>query len=78
MFAILVRDVAFGFDVRLPLAAEAIEVVDEVAAHERLHGGVDVGEIDLLLKRLFPIDIRVELRHGRLIRRNGGGDLRPF
>ena len=53
-----VRDVrsrcAFGFNVGLPLPAEAIEVVHEIAAHERLHRGVDVGEVDLLLRAPFP------------------------
>jgi hypothetical protein len=36
--------VAFGFDIGLPLAAEAVEVVDQRAAHEGLHGGVDIAE----------------------------------
>ena len=32
--------VALGFDVDLPLAAKAIEVIDEISAHERLDRAV--------------------------------------
>src|SRR5579883_3313716 len=69
---------AFRLNVGLPLPAEAIEVVDEISAHEGLHGGVDVAEIDLLLQSLFAVNVSVELRNGRLIGGNGGGYLGAF
>ena len=67
--------VALRFDVGLPLAAEAVEVVHQVSAHERLHGGVDVAQVDLLLRGLFLVDICIELWDGRKIGGNGRGDL---
>ena len=69
---------AFRFDVGLPLAAEAIEVIHQIAAHEGLHRGVDAGKTHLLLQGLFLIDIGVELGHGGLIGRDGGRDLRTL
>ena len=60
-----VRDIrsgcAFCLNIGLPLAAESIEVVNEIAAHEGLHGCVDVGEIDLLLQRLLLVDIGIRV-----------------
>ena len=57
--------IAFGLDVDLPLAAEAVEVVDEGAAHEALQGLVNVLEIDPLLEHLVAVHIHEDLRHGR-------------
>ncbi len=59
---------AFGFHVCLPLAAETVEVIHQVAAHEGRHGGVDIVQIHLLRQRLFFIHIghrAVEPRAGR-------------
>ncbi len=44
--------VALGLHVDLPLAAEAVEVIDEGAAHEALHGLVNVLQLDALLSTL--------------------------
>src|SRR5208282_3668829 len=33
---------AFGLDVDLPLAAKTVEVIDEISAHERLDGAIDI------------------------------------
>ena len=66
---------AFGFHVGLPLAAETIEVIHEITAHEGLHGGVNVRETHLLLQSLLAIDIDIELRNCRLVRGNGSADL---
>ena len=66
MFSMFGARSAFRLDIGLPLAAEAVEVVDQVSAHEGLHGGVDVGELHLLLRGLFLVDIGIELGHGRL------------
>ena len=70
--------VAFGFDVGLPLSAESVEVVHQRSAHEGLHRGVDVREVNLLLRRLFAIDVDVKLRYGRSVRGNGRGNLRTI
>ena len=55
--------VAFGLDVDLPLAAEAVEVVDERPAHERLDGPVDIVDGDALLEHLVAIHVDELLRH---------------
>ena len=53
---------AVRLDVDLPLAAEPIEVVHERAAHERLHGSVDVGQIHALSKDARAVHVDVDLR----------------
>jgi hypothetical protein len=73
MFWMLLR----GFDEGLPLTAEAVEVIHQIAAHEGLHRGVDVVQIDLLLDGLFTVYVGVELRHGRHVGRDGRGDFGP-
>ena len=50
--------VAFGFDVDLPLAAEAVEVIHQIPAHEGLQGLVHLGDVDALALDLGSIDIR--------------------
>ncbi len=70
--------VAFGFDEGLPLTTEAVEVIHQIAAHEGLHGGVDIVEIHLLLDGFFAVHIGIELRHGRHVGGNGCGDFRPL
>ena len=64
------RRVALGLHVHLPLPAKAVEVVHQLAAHEGLHGLVDVGDIDALLHRPWRD------RHSRRAaeRRQIGGD----
>ena len=69
---------AFGLNVSLPLAPEAIELVDEITSHEGLHGGVNVRQIHLLLQSFFFVHIGIELRNSRLIRRNRSGNLRTL
>ncbi len=44
-----------GFDIDLPLAAEAIEIVDEITAHKCLDGAVDIAQIHALLQHLVAI-----------------------
>ncbi len=68
---------ALGLDVGLPLAAEAVEVVHQIPAHESLHGGVHVAELNLLLLDLLAIDIDVELRYLRIVGRDGRRNLGP-
>ena len=55
----------FRLDIDLPLAAEAVEVVDEVAAHEGLKGLVDLSQVDALLEHLVPVHLDEELGHSR-------------
>ena len=50
-------------DIDLPLPAEAVEVVDEVAAHEGLKRLIDLSEIDALLEHLVPVHVDEELGH---------------
>ena len=52
--------VAFRLDIGLPLAAEAIEIVHKIAAHEGLQGLVDIGEAYTPAGRLLAIDIDVD------------------
>ena len=54
---------AFGLDIDLPLPAEAVEVVDEVAAHEGLEGLVDLSDVDALLEHLVAVHVHEELGH---------------
>ena len=54
---------ALGLDVDLPLAAEAIEVVDEGAAHEGLDGLVNARELHALLQRAVLVDVDETLGH---------------
>ena len=70
--------VAFGLDEDLPLPAEAVEVVHEVAAHEGLQRLADLREIDALRQDLVAIDVDEDLRHGRQERAVGRSDLRPL
>ena len=58
--------IAFRFDVSLPGAAEAVEIIDEIAAHEGLQCLINRGEIDSLLDDFVAIDIDENLRHVRL------------
>ena len=53
----VVAILAFGLDIDLPLAAEAIEVVDEQPAHEGLDGAIDVVQRHALLQHFVAIDI---------------------
>src|SRR5580658_4749339 len=55
--------VAFGLDVNLPLTAEAVEVVNEIAAHESLDGAVDIGKIDALFQYFVTIHFNKFLRN---------------
>src|SRR5207245_10040841 len=52
-----------GFDIHLPLAAEAIEVIDEISAHESLDGPVDIVERHTQLQYLVPVHVAELLRH---------------
>ena len=55
--------IALRLEVDLPLAAESVELVDECAAEERLHGLVDAAQVDALLEDLVAIDVGVDLRY---------------
>ena len=70
--------IAFGLDVNLPGAAEAVEVVHEKSAHERLQRLIYRGQIDSLLDHFVAIDVHENLRHVRLERRNEGAELGTF
>ena len=70
--------VALGLHEHLPLPAEAVEVVHEVAAHERLQRLADLREIDALREDLVAIDVDQDLRHRRQERAGGGRNLRPL
>src|SRR5579864_5703338 len=70
--------VAFGFDEGLPLASEPVEVVDQISAHESLHGCIDRAQIDLLLRGLVDVHIGIKLRYGRKVRGNRRRNLRPL
>src|SRR5260370_18278290 len=67
--------VAFRFDVDLPLPAESVEVVDEVAAHECLQRLVHVPDGGTLLHNFFSFHLRVQLRHAR---KRSGAESRKF
>ena len=67
-----------GLDVDLPLPAEAVKVVDEVAAHERLKRLVHFGDVQPLPEHLVPIHLHEELRRGRLERGGDHGELGPL
>src|ERR1700761_2124057 len=67
-----------SFDIRLPLAPEAVEVIHQIAAHEGLQGLVDIGEVDTLLDRFLAIDIDVDLGNGGQVGRDDAGDLLPL
>ena len=89
-FALIVADIeaadvigagailALGFDIDLPLAAKAIEIIDEIAAHERLDGAVHIGKIDALLQYFVAIDVDKLLRNAGQKSRTQAGDLRPL
>src|SRR6185436_1404586 len=69
---------AFGLDVNLPLAAEAVEVVHEQSAHESLDGAVNVADGDSLLQDFVFIHIDELLGHARKKGRAQTGYLRTF
>ena len=70
--------IAFRFDVNLPGAAEAVEVVHEKSAHECLQRLINLTEIDSLLEHFVAIDIHENLRHIWQKCRNKRAELRPF
>ena len=61
----VVAVLALGLDVDLPLAAEAVEVVDEQPAHVGLNGAIDIVEGDALLEHLLAVHLEELLRHAR-------------
>src|SRR5208282_1242745 len=66
---------AFRFDVHLPLAAEAIEIVNEKAAHEGLKSLVDVFDGDTLLDDFVAVHVDELLRNTG---KEGGADVGDF
>ena len=52
-----------GLQVNLPLAAEAIELVDVGSAEKGLQGLIDLAELQALFQYAILIDIDIELRH---------------
>src|SRR5262249_50257195 len=69
---------AFGLDIHLPLAPEAIEVVDEQASHEGLDSPVNVIDGYALLDHFVAIDSDQLLRNTRQEGGAQGANLRPF
>ncbi len=53
--------VAFGHNIYLPLQAEAVEEVNQRAAHERLHCLVQVRQLDLLGHRFGVVHLYPDL-----------------
>src|SRR4030095_6089449 len=70
--------IAFGLNVSLPCSAEAIEIVHEKSAHERLQRLIYRGQIDSLLDHFVAVDLHKDLRHVRLERRNESAELGTF
>src|SRR6202040_1749303 len=70
--------VAFGLDVNLPLAAKAVEVVDEIAAHEGLDGAVHIGKIDTLFQYFVAINVNKFLWNAGQKSGAQAGDLGPL
>ena len=64
-----------GLDVDLPLAAKAVEIVDEAATEEALQRLVDVIDVDPLLEHLVAVDLDEALRYGRPEGRRHAGQL---
>ena len=60
---------AVGLHIDLPLAAEAVEVIHQRAAHERLQSLVHVGQVDALCQNLGLVDGDVDLRNA--VKRRG-------
>src|SRR6185312_6957116 len=65
----------FGFDVHLPLAAEAVEIIHKIAAEECLQRLIYVRDVDALTLDFLAIDIGKSLRR---IRQIGCGNIRKF
>src|SRR5881409_1348304 len=70
--------VAFGLDIDLPLASEAVEIVDEQTAHERLERFVDVVNGDALLNDLVAVHIHKLLGYARQKRGAQAGNFRTL
>src|SRR5439155_9932298 len=70
--------IAFGLNVSLPCSAEAIEIVHEKSAHERLQRLIYRGQIDSLLDDFVAVDVHKNLRNVRLERRNESAELRAL
>ena len=69
---------ALSLDINLPLAAEAIEIVNEVSAHEGLDGAVDIVEVHALLQDLVAVDVNKFLRDAGQERCAKAGDFRAL
>ena len=70
--------VTLGLNVNLPLAAEAVEVIDERASHEGLKSFVHVTQIDTLSQNLVPLNVDKDLRNRRQHGSKYRGQLRTF
>src|SRR5262249_27241187 len=67
--------IAFGLTVSLPCSSEAIEIVHEKSAHERLQRLIYRGQIDSLLDDFIAVNVHKDLRHVRLECRNESAEL---
>src|SRR5580704_9933419 len=56
-------EVTVRLDIDLPLQAEAVEVIDQRAAHKRLYGLVQTAQLDLLRHRLGVVNLNSDLRN---------------
>jgi hypothetical protein len=70
--------VRLGLHVHLPDPPEAVEVVDEGAAHEGLQRLVDGVQVDGLLEHLVTVDLGEDLRHAGNEGRRHRGELRAL
>ncbi|EXI65763.1 MAG: hypothetical protein AW08_02975 [Candidatus Accumulibacter adjunctus] len=71
-------EVPLGLDVDLPLAAEAVEIVDEATAEEGLQGLVDLLDVDPLLEHLVAVHVDEQLRHDRAEGGRQAGEFRSL
>src|SRR5205807_4260286 len=70
--------IAFRFNINLPGATKAVEVIHEKAAHECLQRLINLTEIDPLLENFIAVHAHEYLRDIWQKCRNEGGELRPF
>ena len=53
--------VAFRLHIHLPLPAKAVEVIDEISAHERLQRFVNLREFHAFFERFVAVHIDVDV-----------------
>src|SRR4029077_14649984 len=69
---------SLGLNIDLPLPAEAIEIINEEAAHERLDGVVHIGKTDALLQYFVAVYVYELLGYAGEESGTQAGDFRPL